>query len=394
MSACAVCDNIADYLIDAIICHGNCRKLLHIRCINAPFSSIKLFKERKSFYFFCDDCDPFAYNNIVRDVLQNKLHIENLHNQLLQLNKQVTNNIASSRSHISNKNNPSSCDTAPNTDKRQTRSKTKVKNISSRPKSSSKRKSNELDAENSLQNPLVKKTATSIFDCVTPSRPLQNFNFNYDAPNPPTLLPSSAIPLLKTPTEKSLTSAHTSPKVTEPTTTIRPTTPTLITGTDECQMSSKPIILSVATLPNFHSMGVNNIDTSNFPLQACHVQEQNNSKMPFESRLKIVEGQKILFISKLDPSTNALDIKNFIKNKIGTLQSIIVEKMLQRNYSKYSSFKIRCSDSVFYLLNNESFWPSGIVMHEFVNRTLKKQPNHFHKHLTMQTSNCSNFNKY
>ena len=78
MSSCTICEKIADYLIDSIICHGNCRRSFHIKCIDAPYSSIKLFNKRKSFYYFCDECDPFVHT---RDVLQNKYNLEKFHAQ-------------------------------------------------------------------------------------------------------------------------------------------------------------------------------------------------------------------------------------------------------------------------------------------------------------------------
>lgn len=106
-----------------------------------------------------------------------------------------------------------------------------------------------------------------------------------------------------------------------------------------------------------------------------HTQHINLS--PIISGVKVVEGQRTIFLSKLDPTTNALDIKNYIKAKVGNLDQVLVEKMLHRNFSKYSSFKITCSDSLFYLLNSMSFWPTGIIMHEFKNRNFNKQSCHF-----------------
>ncbi|XP_055841718.1 uncharacterized protein LOC129908909 [Episyrphus balteatus] len=119
-----------------------------------------------------------------------------------------------------------------------------------------------------------------------------------------------------------------------------------------------------------------------------------NFTSPLESGLRIVDGQRTIFISKLEPSTNALDVKNFIMSKTGTLRSTTVDKMLHRNYSKYSSFKIKVSDSMFHLLNSKSFWPNGIIVHEFQNRKQIKHSHPFPQHMTMPFLNQSSYTNY
>lgn len=111
--------------LNLIICYGNCRKTFHVQCINVNYSAIKAFNKNKGFYYFCDKCDPFADNNIIRDLLSNTTMIQSLLKRLKQLIDKV--DIISNSSFLQRK---------------QTRSVTS---------NASKRKSNELDV--SLPHP-------------------------------------------------------------------------------------------------------------------------------------------------------------------------------------------------------------------------------------------------
>ena len=384
MSACALCNNIADYLIDAIICHGSCRKLLHIKCINAPLSSINLFEHRKSFYFFCEDCDPFAYTNIVRDVLQNKQNLDNLHNQLLQLNKKIE-DITSNQNVVQNLdylivNNPSTSDS-----------------------SHLKRKLDKIDTEISETSHLTKKPATAIVINssqestnnttrqeqsvdINASKELSTSNqCNFSSVSANT---SSTTTTFSLPTQSNTNTPHHE----QPVDLDAPkefvtsneciSLPSCLAATNTTSTINPP-----STMIDQHPINMITSPVHTSPLTASTT--DRNFVSPFESGLKIVEGHKTLFISKLTPSTNALDVKCHIKSKIGTLNSIAVEKILHRNYSKYSSFKIKLPDSVFYLLNSSSFWPNGIVMHEYQNRRSNYNSHHFQNRLTMRLNQSS-----
>ncbi|XP_055858544.1 uncharacterized protein LOC129920976 [Episyrphus balteatus] len=221
-----------------------------------------------------------------------------------------------------------------------------------------KRKSDTLDQESSSLIPSLKKLATSV----------------------------SAH--LETPTfSKSQQIVDASNAITPPPKPRSPIDASALTGNLDCGIS---LVKNNSTGPLPHL----NVISSTLPNQNIPMTNQTKFVSPIESGLKIVEGQKTIFISKLDPKTNALDIKNYIQNKLGMIRFMTVEKMIQRNFSKYSSFKIKVPDSIFYILNSSSFWPNGIIMHEFENRSAKTQHTNFRPHLTMRNPRRSSFNNY
>lgn len=339
MASCTLCEKMADYLIDSIICHGNCRRSFHVDCIDAPYSTIKLFRERKSFYYFCDECDPFAYTNITRDVLQNRHNLEKLHAQLMHLTEKVDKITTSPTIHNTESHN----DEIEMTD-------SQLLNDTS----SLKRKIDETDTESFEVNPSTKKPATSASISTSPpsSQPLQ------------TPLPISALSTSSDP----ITAPLNSPSSIEP-----------------IPAHENP---SSSTLPNIKSSSFHSTKKPSLV---------NHLSSPISSGLKVVEGHRTLFISKLDPSTNALDIKNFISNKTGTSPLSKVEKMIHRNHSKYASFKIRVPDSIFHLLNSTSLWPKGIIVHEFENKQNNMKTsshNPFRETRTMHYHRRSSSNKF
>ncbi|XP_055845474.1 uncharacterized protein LOC129911638 [Episyrphus balteatus] len=91
MSECGKCLQVCDYMIDSIMCHGNCHKTFHVNCIGATYSAIKLLNKCKSFYYFCDECNPFDQYNIVRNVLSNTKMIDKLEKHLSFLNEKIDN---------------------------------------------------------------------------------------------------------------------------------------------------------------------------------------------------------------------------------------------------------------------------------------------------------------
>ncbi|XP_055842938.1 uncharacterized protein LOC129909844 [Episyrphus balteatus] len=321
MANCSLRNEIADYEIDSIISNGICRKIFHVKCIDAPNSSIKLFAKNRSFYHFCEECDPFAYTNIARNVIENTNRLENMHKQLLYLSDKIE-NLASQHPHQG----------------RLTRSKLKNSNANSEQSSSSstKRKSEEVDKDTDIGqlNPFIKKQSLSV------------------STNPVSIT-----------TQESRTISSTE--------TITASSPSASVQTSLPNSSSQPFLLPAVERPAIERPAVER------PAVEQPAIEDNRYEYPIEHGLKVVEGQKQIFISKLAPSTNALDTKTYLIQKIGKLELITVEKMLQRNYSKYASFKISCPDSIFHLLNSPLFWLNGVIVHEFVNRNSKIQPHHF-----------------
>lgn len=332
MANCGACNTISDYMIDSIMCSGNCRRVFHVLCIDAPFSCIKLFAKRKSFFYFCDECDPISEKNIVRDVIKNIKDLEKLEKQFTFLSKKVD-NLTCTNGNIENKIN-----------------KDKTSDLGSKTKTLTKRKNDDLDDENSDICHLPKKVATSVFKDFAISRPVANFNSNNNVPASLSVS-SLTLPLISSPNVVNVSPSNSTSQL-----NVDSSTSTL----------SKNIFLPKIT------------------------NETTSLTSPIVSGLKAVEGQKILFISKLAPSTNALDIKNHLSEKLGSPFTLNVEKILHRNHTKYSSFKIRAPDSIFHVLNSPSFWPKGVIVHEFMN----KSNNPFRQYRTTLNHRQSSLKRY
>ena len=396
MSECGKCLQVCDYMIDSIMCHGNCHKTFHVNCIGATYSAIKLLNKCKSFYFFCDECNPFDEYNIVRNVLSNTKMIEKLEKHVSFLNEKIdnisNNPILNRKKTRSVTNNEKSVNAL--LDIQSQKRKSDDLDMTLIPPVSSKRINLNSISENSFQqipnnvteNPPTSTSASSSQSPTASSQPPTALSEH--APDNATEDPamSTSASSSQSPTASSLLPAALSEQ------SSHSAFPYLNTHTST---TSSTQTITSSMLMDYHTNSLPAPSATN-TVTSHHAASLNDRNFisPIESGLRIVDGQRTIFISKLEPSTNALDVKNFIMSKIGTLRSTTVEKMLHRNYSKYSSFKIKVPDSMFHLLNSKSFWPNGIIVHEFQNRKQIKQSHPFPQRMTMPFLTQSSYTNY
>lgn len=92
--------------------------------------------------------------------------------------------------------------------------------------------------------------------------------------------------------------------------------------------------------------------------------QQNSRNGPI---LNTVQPTRSVFLSRLDPNTNAEDIFNYVKFYAKTSVDFKVRKMLFRNDVPYSSFVINVgrNEGLFNTLVDANFWPVNTIAREY-----------------------------
>jgi len=119
--------------------------------------------------------------------------------------------------------------------------------------------------------------------------------------------------------------------------------------------------------------------TSTPPLSKEKSSETNSSSIPASSsgnsaksvgNLRIIPKNKSLFVSRFHEATKESEIIDFLKGKSSFFSNarMSIRKLNSKTKREISSFKIDVSPKLFAIINNEGFWPEGVIFHEFVNR--------------------------
>lgn len=108
---------------------------------------------------------------------------------------------------------------------------------------------------------------------------------------------------------------------------------------------------------------------SNAPLNGS-AEEQNSNPINLIGNLVVVPPRRTIFISRLANDTSVENLVEYLKKMCSDFNDTDC-KVFKFNYSQprdISSFKIIVPDKVFHTIIMESFWPTGMLVKEFIPR--------------------------
>lgn len=97
---------------------------------------------------------------------------------------------------------------------------------------------------------------------------------------------------------------------------------------------------------------------------------QNTNTKNLMGSLVVVPPRKTIFISRLSHDTSVEKLEEYLKNMCSDFNNTDC-KVFKFNYSQprdISSFKIIVPDKIFHTIIMESFWPTGVLVKEFIPR--------------------------
>jgi len=96
--------------------------------------------------------------------------------------------------------------------------------------------------------------------------------------------------------------------------------------------------------------------------------ERSHARRPMINNLRTVLPKKSIFISRLATDTTEADINEFISRNYKPVPEMIIQKFNFSTTRGVASFKILVPDEHFNEIVDESFWPSEIIVHEYLPR--------------------------